>query len=59
MKNEARFEYVPRKISDNVSLPLFVFTVVINLRNFDYESHKNTLTFFDIKRYGVRFEYIP
>ena len=47
------------KMSDFVSFPLFGFTLVIKLRNFDFESHWNTLIFFDKKRYGVRFEYVP
>ena len=33
------------KISDFVSFPLFGFTLVIKLRNFDFESHWNTLIF--------------
>ena len=44
------------KMSDFVSLPLFGFTLVIKLRNVDFENHLNTLIFFDKKRYGVRFE---
>ena len=40
------------KVSDFVSFPLFGFT----LRNFDFESHWNTLIYFDKRRYGVRFE---
>ena len=32
------------KMSDFVSFPLFGFTLVINLRNFDLEGHENTLT---------------
>ena len=47
------------KMSDFISLPLFGFTLVIKPRNFDFESHWNTLIFFDKKRYGVRFEYVP
>ena len=35
-----------RKMSDFVSFPLFAFTLIIKLRNFDFESHKNTLMFF-------------
>ena len=46
-------------MSDFVSFPLFGFTLVIKLGNFDFESHVNTLIFFDKKRYVVRFEYIP
>ena len=41
---------IPRgKMSDFVSLTLFGFTVVIKLRNLDFESHRNTLIFFDQK----------
>ena len=47
------------KMSDFVSFPLFGFTLVIKLRNFDFESHWNILIFFNKKRYGVRFEYVP
>ena len=45
--------------SDFVSFSLFGFASVIKLRNFDFESHWNTKIFFDKKRYGVRFEYVP
>ena len=38
------------KMSDFVLFPLFAFTLVRKLRN---------LMFFDKKRYGVRFEYVP
>ena len=41
------------------SFPLLGFTLIIKLRNFDIKSHWNTLIFFDKKRYGVRFEYVP
>ena len=41
-----------------VSIPLFGFTLVIKMRNFDFESHGNSLIFFDKKRYDVRFEYV-
>ena len=37
------------KMSDLFSFPLFGFTLVIKLRNFDVESHWNTLIFFDKK----------
>ena len=47
------------KMFDFGSFPLFGLTVVIKLRNFGFESHLNTLIFFDIKRYGVRLEYVP
>ena len=33
-------------MSDFVSFTLFGFTLVIKLRNFDFESHSNTLIFF-------------
>ena len=46
-----------RKMTDIVSSPLFGFTLVIKLSNFDFESHWNKLIFFDQKRYGVGFEY--
>ena len=39
------------------SFSLFEFPLVIKLRNFNFESHWNTLMFFNIKRYDVRFEY--
>ena len=32
-----------------VQFPLFGFTVIIKLRNFNFESHLNTLIFFDKK----------
>ena len=47
------------KMSDFVSFPLFGFTCVIKLRNFDLESHLNASIFFDKKIYGIRFEYVP
>ena len=59
MKSDVRSENVSWKISDYVSLPLFEFTLAINLRNFDFKSHWNTFIIFDRKRYGVRFEYDP
>ena len=34
------------KMSDFVSFPLFGFTLVIKLRNFDFESHQSTLLIF-------------
>ena len=48
-----------RKMSAFVSFPLFGFNIVMKLGNFDFESHWNTLIFFDKKTYGVRFEYVP
>ena len=47
------------KMSDFVLFLWFGFTLVIKLRNFDFESHWNTSIYFDKKRYGVRFEYVP
>ena len=38
------------KMSDFVSFPLLGFTLVIKIRNFDFESHWNTLIFFDKKK---------
>ena len=46
------------KMSYFVLFPLFGFSSVIKLRNFDFESHWNTLILFDKKNYGVRFEYV-
>ena len=40
-------------MSDFVSFPLFGFTLVIKLGNLNFESHWNTLMFFDENRYGV------
>ena len=45
------------KTSDFVSFPLFGSTLVIKLRNSDFESHSSNLICFDKK--GVRFEYVP
>ena len=47
------------KMSAFVSIPLFGFTLVIKLRNFDFQSHGNILINFDKEKYGVRFEYVP
>ena len=47
------------KMSDFVSFLLLRFTVVINPRNFDFKSHRNTLIFLQKIKYGVRFEYVP
>ena len=38
------------RMSDVVSFPLFGFTLVIKLRNFDFESYWNSLVFFDKKK---------
>ena len=46
-------------MSDFVSFLLFRYTLNITLKNFDFESHEDTLIFFDKKRYNVRFEYVP
>ena len=43
------------KMSGFVSFPFFGFTLVIKLRNYDFESHWNTLIYFDEKIYAVRF----
>ena len=34
------------KMSDFISFPLFGFTLVIKLKNFDFERHWKTLNFF-------------
>ena len=47
------------KMSDFVSLELFRFTLVIKLRNFDFEGHLNDLIFFGKKVYHIRFEHAP
>ena len=44
-------------MSDFDLFPLFGFTSVIKLRNFDFESNQNTLIFLD-KRNDARFEYV-
>ena len=46
------------KISDFLPFLLFGFTLVIKLRNFNFESHLNTLIFFDKKMYDVKFDYV-
>ena len=38
------------KMTDFVSVTLFGFTFVIKLRNFNFESHRNVLIFFDKKK---------
>ena len=45
------------KMSDFASFLLFGFTLIIKLRNFDFESHSNAVIFFD-KKIDVRFEYV-
>ena len=44
------------KLSDFALLPLFKFTLVIKLRNFEFKGHENTLIFFD--KNDVRFDFI-
>ena len=46
------------RMSGFISFPLFRFTLAIKLRNFELESHLNTLIFFDKKRYDVRFKFL-
>ena len=49
---------MPQRIMfDFVSFPFSGFTLVRKLRNCDFESHWNTLIFFD-KKNDVRFEYV-
>ena len=38
-----------RKMSDFVLLPFLGFTLVMELRNFDFKSHRNTSILFDQK----------
>ena len=45
-KYGVRHQYVPWKMSDFFSFSLFGFTLVIKLRNFDFESHWKTLIVF-------------
>ena len=52
MKYDVTFEYVPWKMFDFVSFPLFRFTLVTKLRNFDLGSHCITLMFLT-KKYMV------
>ena len=47
------------KMSYFVSFLLLGFTLIIELRNFDLESHCNTLNFFGKKTYDRRYEYTP
>ena len=57
MKKMSHLNMSHGKMSDFLSIPLFGLTLVIKLRNFDFESHASTLIFFD-KTNGVRFEYV-
>ena len=43
------------KMLDFIAFPLFGFTLVIKLRNFDFQSPANTLIFFE--KNDVRFDY--
>ena len=56
--NTVRFEYAPWKNIWICLFPLFGFTLVIKLRNSDFQSHWNTLIYFD-KENAVRFKYVP
>ena len=47
------------KMTDFILFPLFRFTLIIKLRNFDFESYLNTLILFKKKIYDARFQYIP
>ena len=44
-------------MSDFVSFLLLGFILVIKLRNFDFESYRNTFNIFD-KNNDVKFEYV-
>ena len=50
-----------KQMFDFVSFPLFGFTVATKPIDFAFQSHLDTLIFFDKKRYDVRvrFEYVP
>ena len=48
----------PGKMSDFVWILLFGFTLVIKLRNFNFESHLNILIYFNKERYGAKLEYV-
>ena len=45
------------KMYDFLSFPLVGFTLVVKLRNFDFESQGNTLIYF-LSKNDVRFEYV-
>ena len=51
MKDDVRFVNFPSKMFDFDSIPLLRFTLVINLKKIDFESHWNILIFFDKKIY--------
>ena len=48
------------KMSDFVSFPLFGFTLVIKLRNFDFEGHQSTVILSDKNMISdlIRFDYV-
>ena len=56
MMSELNMSY--GKLSDFVSFLLLEFTLIIKLRNFDFENHCNTLRFFG-KKHDLRYEYTP
>ena len=56
MKHDVRFEYVPWKNVWFCFTSIGQFTSVIKLRNFDFESHWNTLIF--LSKNNFRFEYV-
>ena len=56
--NTVRFEYALWKNIWICLFPLFGFTLVIKLKNSDFQSHWNTLIYFDQKN-AVRFKYVP
>ena len=47
-------------MSDFVLFPLFSFTLVIKLRNFDFEDHQNTVILSDKNMISdlIRFDYV-
>ena len=47
------------KMSDFVSFLSLGFHSVIRMRNFEFESHWNSLIYFDKKIYDARFKYFP
>ena len=57
MKNDVRIQYVPLKNVWFCSFPMFGFTLVIKLRNSDFDSHWITLILF-YQKHDVRFEYV-
>ena len=53
----SKTEYLHNYISYITDFVLFSFTPVTKLQNFNFESHLNTLIFFDQNKNDVRFEY--